>query len=149
MRALLAESRGVGRDRYVLVMEDDLELTCPFRQLHALAARLARELPFEWDAIRIDCRPTSPKDLIAVWKGLPLYRHRGLRGRGSYWGTHCTLLRTDRLERLIAHVVSNPMHDADVNLMRGSECAGRALVLVVNPGLCRQNRKLASDNLGS
>jgi hypothetical protein len=130
-------------------LEDDLVLACPFRKLHALAARLASALPFDWDAIRFDCRPTSSKDLIAVWEGLPIYHHRGLRGKGSYWGTHCTLLRSDRLGRLIAHVEANPMHDADVNLMRGSECAGRVVILVINPGFCRQNRKLRSDNLGS
>ena len=63
--------------------------------------------------------------------------------RGSYWGTHATLWRSDALAAAVRHLESNPLRDADMHVASNAE---ERRLLVWNGGLCRQDRRLPSDN---
>ena len=146
-RQLLREGGGgiSGGGSLALVLEDDVRFSVPCAEVVAWVLRFARLFPFPWDTLRIDCSPSNRKDEIARFDGLPVFHVRRLKGKGNYWGTHCTLVRTDRLRRMVAHLEAHALQDFDVSMMAGSE---QLACLVVNPGFCRQGKKLKSDNLG-
>ena len=130
---------------YSLVLEDDVSFAVPFAQvLTDVIIPFINTFWADWDSVRFDCQPVAAKDQIAVFLGAPVYRVSKMRGKGNYFGTHMCLHRNDRRERLLRHLESNPLHDADMAMMANSK---ELTCLVFNPGVCRQNRKLGSDNL--
>jgi hypothetical protein len=116
--------------------------------IHQLLAAVI--LPFintfwlDWDCVRLDCTPVVEADQIAVFLGAPVYRVSKMRKKGNYFGTHMTLYRSDRRKRILTHLESNTLHDADMSMAKNAQGLN---CLVFNPGVCCQNRKLKSDNL--
>jgi hypothetical protein len=156
---------------YSIVLEDDISFAAPFAQLLADVI-----LPFintfwiDWDCVRFDCTPVVEMDQvrwswllinclgflelltmlstwypqIAVFLGAPVYRVSKMRKKGNYFGTHFCLYRNDRRSRILQHLESQELNDSDMAMAKNAQGLNS---LVFNPGICRQNRKLPSDNV--